>query len=171
VSDATHFLEVTLPYQDVVWSVARRMSVNRERAEDLVQETYLRAFRGFGNKADGDIRSWLVAICLNAARSEARRARRRPVEVHDTALVGTPSPADVCEDALSSVARAAVAAALGQLPAPQRVAIVLMDIGGLSAREAAEMLGVPRGTVLARVHRGRRKLAELLEREGARDGP
>ncbi len=171
MNDETLFLDATLGHLDVVWAVARRLATDHHRAEDLVQETYLRAFSGFADKRDGDTRSWLIAICLNAARSDARRAKRRPIETGDSPLTNAASGADVADAALASVERAAVARALAELSEAQRVAVVLVDIGGLSAREAAEVLGAPRGTVLARVHRGRRKLAELLEREGVRGGP
>jgi RNA polymerase sigma-70 factor, ECF subfamily len=166
------FLDATLPHLDVVWSIARRMSTDHAGAEDLVQETYARAWQGFANQGRGDVRSWLVAICLNVGRTELRRGLRMPRTVagfDDTP--DAPSGVDVSGDALASLDRAAVARALAALPVVQRRAIVLVDIGGLSAREAAEIEGAPRGTILARVHRGRRQLAVLLEREGIHRGP
>lgn len=72
------FLDATLPHLDVVWGIARRMSADPAGAEDLVQETYARTWRGFANQGRGDVRSWLVAICLNAGRTELRRGQRSP---------------------------------------------------------------------------------------------
>ncbi|MGI8985074.1 MAG: RNA polymerase sigma factor [Acidimicrobiales bacterium] len=165
------FLDATLPHLDVVWSIARRMSPDAAGAEDLVQETYARAWRGFADQGRGDLRSWMVAICMNAARSEIRRSRRRPVTLLPDAAADRAAGHDVEGDAVAGIEREAVARALAALPEPQRRAVVLVDIGGLSAREAAEVEGAPRGTILARVHRGRRQLAALLEREGLHHGP
>ncbi len=166
------FLDATMAHLDVVWSIARRMSTDPADAEDLVQETYARAWRGFADQGRGDVRSWLVAICLNTARSELRRTRRRPLTLVSGFDVDEhEAPVDVCSDALASVERQAVSRALAALPEAQRRAIVLVDIGGLSAREAAEIEGSPRGTILARLHRGRRQLAVLAEREGLHRGP
>lgn len=72
------FLGSTMAHLDVVWSISRRSNADPAAAEDLVQETYGRAWAGFAAKGEGDVRSWLVAICLNAARSERRRGLRRP---------------------------------------------------------------------------------------------
>jgi RNA polymerase sigma-70 factor (ECF subfamily) len=72
---------------------------------------------------------------------------------------------------MASLERQALGRALAQLPEPQRIAIVLVDLAGLTAAEAAAVEGAPRGTILARVHRGRRRLAQLLEREGIHHGP
>jgi RNA polymerase sigma-70 factor (ECF subfamily) len=77
----------------------------------------------------------------------------------------------VAATALAAVQREALTQTLAELPEAQRVAIVLVDLAGLTAQEAADVLGAPRGTILARVHRGRRQLACLLEGEGIRDGP
>lgn len=161
------FLDATMPHLDAVWSVARRMSADPAGAEDLVQETYARAWCSFATQGRGEVRSWLVAICLNVGRGELRRSLRLPrvVACLDT-VEETPDTQDVSADVVASVERQAVVRALAELPEPQRRAIVMVDIGGLSAREAAEIEGAPRGTILARVHRGRRRLAVLAEREG-----
>jgi RNA polymerase sigma-70 factor, ECF subfamily len=179
--DADHrtFLDVTLPYLDVVYQVARQAAGPGQEPEDLVQETYLRAYTGFGSYRGGNTRAWLAAICLNAARSEARRRRRRPREVPARALLdalpaaradGGEAAPDVADVVIAGLDAQVVSRCLGMLPEPQRVSIVLMDVAGYTAREAAEALGCPRGTVLARVHRGRRRLAQLLAEAGVSHG-
>jgi RNA polymerase sigma-70 factor (ECF subfamily) len=160
------FLDATLPHLDAVYRVARHVGRDHHAAEDLVQETYLRAFAAFEHHRGPSTRAWLVTICLNLARSDGRRRSRRPTEV---ALVAgdEPGPAvvGVPEEALARIDQAVVARALTRVPEEQRVAIVLMDLAGHSASEAAAMLGCPRSTVLSRVHRGRRRLAAILVNE------
>jgi RNA polymerase sigma-70 factor (ECF subfamily) len=170
--DADHreFLEATLPHLPAVHNVARRMASEHTEADDLVQETYLRAFRAFPAYRGGSVRAWLVAICLNAARSEARRARCRPGEARQAEPEAAVGSQDVCEAAVAAVEREAIVRALGHLPERQRTTLVLVDVAGLTAQEAADLMACPRGTVLARVHRGRRRLAELLAREGIHRG-
>ena len=173
MTDHAVFLDATLPHLDVVWNVARRMAPDAAAVEDLVQETYLRAFRSYGGKGTGEMRSWLVAICLNAARSEFRRSQRRPAEepaASPSAALTVPGD-DVADQALAELDRQALGRGLRSLPEAQLIAIVLVDLAGLTAREAAQVVDAPRGTILARVHRGRRHLAQLLEREGIRHGP
>ena len=178
-SDHRAFLDATLPYVDVVYQVARHAAGDGQEPEDLVQETYLRAYAGFGSFRGGNTRAWLAAICLNAARSQARRRRRRPWEVPGPGLLDAPprsrrdggeGAADVADVVIAGLDAETVSRCLGLLPEPQRVCIVLMDVAGYTAREAAETLGCPRGTVLARVHRGRRKLARLLAEAGVSHG-
>jgi RNA polymerase sigma-70 factor (ECF subfamily) len=170
------FLEATLPHVGVVYQVARHAAGAGQDPEDLVQETYLRAFAAFGSYRGENTRAWLAAICLNVARSEARRRRRRPWEVPAQALLDALPVAsadearDVADVVIAGLDVQAVARCLAQLPEPQRLCIVLMDVAGYTAREAAEALGCPRGTVLARVHRGRRKLAQLLAEAGVSHG-
>ena len=86
--DHREFLDATLPYLDVVWQVARHAARDGLEPEDLVQETYLRAYAAFGSFRGGNARAWLAAICLNAARSEARRRGRRPREVPGPGAAG-----------------------------------------------------------------------------------
>jgi RNA polymerase sigma-70 factor (ECF subfamily) len=163
------FTARALPYLDAVWNVARRMAPDPASAEDLVQETFLLAYRGYPTKRDGDMRAWLVSICLNVARSEHRRRSRRPVEE----LGATPDLAHTSKGpdrlALSNLDRDALHRALDDLPEVQRTAVILADLAGLTSGEIARACGVPRGTVLARVHRGRRRLAEALAKEGVVD--
>jgi RNA polymerase sigma-70 factor (ECF subfamily) len=178
-ADHRAFLDVTLPHLDAVWHVARQAAGEGQEPEDLVQETYMRAYAAFGSYRGGNARAWLAAICLNVARSQARRRRRRPFEVPGPAapdvlpwsrLNGGEDAADVAEVVLADLDIEEVSRCLALLPEPQRVCIVLMDVAGYTAREAAETLGCPRGTVLARVHRGRRRLAQLLAEAGVTYG-
>jgi RNA polymerase sigma-70 factor, ECF subfamily len=166
-SDHQRFLDLTMPHLDTVHHVALGLTRDPQRAEDLVQETYLRAFAAFSQYRGGSLRAWMVSICLNTGRSDLRRARRRPDEdLSSDAAERFESGAD---PAIDAVRRLSVMAALARLSEEQRISVVLCDMAGLTAQEAADLLGCPRGTVLARVHRGRRRLAELLERKGVRD--
>jgi RNA polymerase sigma-70 factor (ECF subfamily) len=178
--DHRAFVEATLPYLDVVYQIARHAAGGGGLdAEDLVQETYLRAYAAFGSYRGENTRAWLAAICLNTARSEARRRRRRPWEQPARAPLdalplagpdGEQAAPDVADVVIAGLDAQAVTRCLALLPEPQRVAIVLMDVAGYTARETAQALRCPRGTVLARVHRGRRRLAQLLAEAGVVHG-
>ncbi|HMK95972.1 MAG TPA: RNA polymerase sigma factor [Acidimicrobiales bacterium] len=160
------FLDATLPHLDALYRVAMHMSRDHHQAEDLVQETYLRAFSAFGTHRGTSAKAWLVAICLNLARSEGRRRARRVAETSaGPGLEAEAAGPGVPERALASIDRAAVSRALAGLPEEQRVAIVLMDLAGQSASEVAKMLECPRNTVLSRAHRGRQRLAAILVEE------
>ena len=163
------FLEATLPHLDALHRVARHLCGDHHRAEDIVQETYLRAYAAFGTHNGPSTRAWLLAICVNVARSEGRRRSRRVVEEQ---LPATMEPVaagrDVAETALARLDRDRVSQALARVPEEQRTAIVLMDLAGQSASEVAGMLGCSRNTVLSRAYRGRQRLAALLEEEDVR---
>lgn len=161
------FLDATLPHLDAVYRLARRLAADPAQADDLVQETYLRAFAKFDQHRGEQTRAWLAAICVNAARAEARRARRRPRELlgfePDTPpATRAPDPDDVAERAIAALEREEIENALAQLPEEQRLCIVLMDVSGYTAAEVARIRGCARGTVLSRVYRGRQRLAALL---------
>jgi RNA polymerase sigma-70 factor (ECF subfamily) len=139
--------------------------------EDLVQETYTRAFQAWSDgRKPRKVEPWIATICLNAGRSWLRRSsyRREIPTEHDDSMADS---TDVEEDAIDRVRRAQIDRALWKLPEEQRVAISLMDLCGFTAAEVARMTGSPRGTVLARVHRGRKKLAVLLEKKEIRLEP
>jgi RNA polymerase sigma-70 factor (ECF subfamily) len=164
------FLDATLPYVDVVYRIALHCSADRWEAEDLVQETFLRAYAHFDQRRTQNTRAWLAAICLNAARSGARRRSSRPDEVLRWDVPETCSGSeDVAEQAIASLDRGEIRRALRTLPEQQRLCVVLMDVAGYTASETAQILHCPRGTVLARVHRGRRRLAGLLTGTSAAD--
>ena len=165
------FLRLTLPALDLVHNLARRFARQRGDAEDLVQETYLRAWAAWSSgRRPRRVEPWLATICLNAGRDQARRAAIR-LEAPSAAFADLPDGVDVEGEAIGRVQLGLVERALWALPAEQRVAIALMDLGGLTAAEVAKVTGSPRGTVLARVHRGRKTLARLVVEEVRRDAP
>lgn len=146
-------LGATLPHLDAVYRVARYAGIGSWQPEDLVQETYLRAFAGFTGHTGPSTRAWLITICLHVARSEGRRRSRRVAE--QTIGDGEdlrPSGTDVFAEVQAGLDSEAVHRALQSLPTDQRLAIVLMDLNGFTAAEVAEMLSRPRGTILARGH-------------------
>ncbi len=149
---------------DLVHNLARRTVYSPEDAQDLVQETYLAAFRAWqDDRRPNKVEPWIATICLNLGRSFFRRRARRPYEVAlDDRLIVLPDGSDPEADAIATLDREALHAAMWQLPEEQRTAITLVDLGGLSTAEAAEVMGTPQGTVLSRLHRGRRALAILM---------
>jgi RNA polymerase sigma-70 factor, ECF subfamily len=157
------FLSSTMGAMDLVYNIARRMVPRVEDAQDLVQDTYLAAFAAWvkGRKPDR-VEPWLATICLNLVRSRYRRDARRPREVPMELAQGVADPSDPEREALASLDAAALRRAMWALDEGQRVALALVDIAGLSTSEAALAMGTPRGTVLSRLHRGRRSLARLL---------
>lgn len=170
--DNEEFLRATLGAMDLVYNIARRVVPRAEDAEDLVQETYLAAFKAWGeNRRPRRVEPWLATICLNLARSGFRHRSRRPVEVPWEDSAPAVSSEDPEREALAALDRAAVHRALWTLSDEQRIAISLVDIAGLSTAEAARAMGTPRGTVLSRLHRGRRALASILTTDVREPGP
>jgi RNA polymerase sigma-70 factor (ECF subfamily) len=163
-TDHEEFLRATTGAIDLVYNLARRFAERPEDAEDLVQETYLAAYRAWRDgRRPRRVEPWIATICLNVGRSRRRTRTRRPIEVliedRDFRAPATAEPERAAEAALD---REALHEAMSRLPEEQRVAITLVDLAGLSTAEAARAMGTPRGTVLSRVHRGRRGLAALL---------
>jgi RNA polymerase sigma-70 factor (ECF subfamily) len=159
------FLDVALPAADLIYNLARGLTTRPADAEDLVQETYTRAWAAW---ADGHrprrTEAWLATICLNAGRDRLRRGTTRK-ESPWPAEYDPQSTTDVEAEALGRVQRATLEQALRRLPEPQQIAITLMDLCGFTAAETAQITRTSRGTVLARVHRGRKTLARLIHRE------
>ncbi len=161
------FLAATMPALDRVYNLARRLTRHGPDAEDLVQETYLRAWQGWcAGRRPRQVDAWMATICLNLARDAARARARRPREVGggalDAWLSARASGEDVAALATDRVLAGSVEAAMAALPEPQRLAIVPMDLCGFTAKETAAITGSPRGTVLARVHRARTTPARLV---------
>ncbi|MEX2556515.1 MAG: sigma-70 family RNA polymerase sigma factor [Actinomycetota bacterium] len=166
------FLQRTLGAMDLVHNLARRILRDEQAAEDLVQETYLRAYDAWiKHRRPDKVEPWLATICLNLGRSELRRRRRRPEVLEASPGTERADPVNVSEEALDRVDQAVVRRALWELPEEQRIAITLVDLCGLTASEAANVMRSPRGTVLSRVHRGRKALAALVRREVEQHDP
>lgn len=165
--DDGEFLDAFTEHLDRLHNLARSLTSSAQDAEDLVSETCLLALRGWRRAAPDDPAAWFATVCLNAARSSYRRRAVRPQEVaaEQWLLDRADDGADTARSALAAVASTRVRQALAQLPAPQREAIALVDLAGFTAAQTAGILGAPRGTVLARVHRGRKVLARSLAAE------
>ncbi|MGH2701284.1 MAG: RNA polymerase sigma factor [Actinomycetota bacterium] len=160
------FLRATLPSLDLVYNLARRAMRDRDLVEDLVQETYVRAFEAWAaGRKPKRVEPWMATICLNSARSYWRRASTRREIALDNVEAEPIVDDDVEAQAIALVRQRLVHAALWKLPDEQRIAVALMDIDGFTAREIAGITGAPRGTVLSRIHRGRKKLAQILSTE------
>jgi RNA polymerase sigma-70 factor (ECF subfamily) len=166
------FMKSIDPILDGLLGAAVRLTGSRSDAEDLLQETLLHAYQGWGRFETGtNVRAWMHRILMNTYISSYRRRvrERRALDVD-----ADPSKRDLLmSDAQSVVERddgglvprglgRAVQAALDELPNEFRVVVVMADIGELSYREIADSLGCPIGTVMSRLHRGRRALAKRL---------
>ena len=146
-----------------LYTVAYRLTGNHDDAQDLVQEVLLRVRRGLETYRPGSMEGWLSRITTNTFLDEARRRRRRPLDLlpEEPDRVLPPEPA-------ADVALAAEALpddvqdALRQLPEEYRAAVVLCDVVGLSYQEIGDSLDVPVGTVRSRIHRGRAMLRKVL---------
>ena len=150
-----------LPHLRSLFGAAYRMTGNAHDAEDLVQETFLRAHRAFDRFEPGsNARAWLHTILQRVRTDAFRRSRRRPATVE---LEGEGPAVPPAQDALAS-GHEVLARALQALPDVFRTAVVLRDLQELSYAEIAEALGVPVGTVMSRIHRGRALLRETLAR-------
>jgi len=162
--DHEEFLHATMGSMDLVYNLARRFADRVEDAEDLVQETYLAAYRAWRDqRRPRRVEPWIATICLNLGRSRYRTRERRPFEVsiedRDFRAPEVGEPERAAEAAMD---RESLHEAMRRLRPEQRMAITLVDLAGLSTREAARVMGTPRGTVLSRLHRGRRGLAAVL---------
>jgi|SRR5207342_2048101 len=170
------FEEEALELADQVYRVARRLVSSREEAEDLVQETYARAFRSWQSYTPGtNMRAWLLRILTNLNIDRGRKQQRtpdsEPLEEGDYFLYnrmqqtsGTPAEERIDQ----KLSQDTIVTALSVVPHDFRDVIVLVDIGDFTYADAAQILDIPVGTVMSRLHRGRRILKrELAERVGA----
>jgi RNA polymerase sigma-70 factor, ECF subfamily len=170
--DRVRFEEDALDLSDQVYRVARRLVSTREEAEDLMQETYARAFRSWRSFTPGtNLRAWLLRILTNLNIDRGRRAQRapdtQPLEEGDYFLYNrleetAGEPASDEERVVERLSQENVVVALSEVPHDFRDVVVLVDIGDFSYAEAAQILDIPIGTVMSRLHRGRRILKQQL---------
>jgi RNA polymerase sigma-70 factor (ECF subfamily) len=172
--DRVRFEEEALELSDQVFRVARRLAGSREEAEDLVQDTDARAFRAWQQYQPGtNLRAWLLRILTNLNIDRGRREQRTPQtttldgELGDyflyNKLQSTTSEPNADEDrVLERLSQDTIVDALADVPHDFRDVIVLVDIGEFSYADAAQILDIPIGTVLSRLHRGRRILQKNL---------
>ena len=170
--DRVRFEEEALALADQVYRVARRLVGTREEAEDLVQDTYGRAFRSWQSYTPGtNLRAWLLRILTNLNIDRGRRVQRTPeqtpLEEGDyylyNRLESTMADENPDEErVLERLSQNVVVDALTEVPHDFRDVLVLVDIGEFSYAEAAQILDIPVGTVMSRLHRGRRILKQQL---------
>ena len=183
MADQARFTEVAMEHMPGLYSAALRMTRNASDAEDLVQETYLKAYRSYATFQDGtNLRAWLYRILTNTYINSYRAAKRRPEvtdveDVEDLYLYkrmggsGDARTGRSAEDeALDTFTDDVVKSALEELPEAFRMAVLLADVEGFSYKEISEITDVPIGTVMSRIHRGRRALQKTLHQVAAARG-
>ncbi len=186
MADPARFEDDVVPLLPQLYSAALRMTRNPADAEDLLQETLLRAFRGYGGfKAGTNLRAWLYRILTNTFINRYRQKSRQPAEVELGELedlylyrrLGEASGAarSAEDEALERFVDEDVKAAVESLPDNFRIAVLLADVEGFSYKEIAKIMDVPIGTVMSRLHRGRKALEKALweinERRGTVESP
>ena len=166
------FEREALSYIDALYRTALRMTRSEADAEDLVQETYVRALRFREQFTPGtNLKAWLFRILTNTFINAYRKKKRQPIEVLEDELPdwylydqlgGEGAVASAEATVLEAIPDEDVRAALDSLPEAFRMAVWLADVEGFSYKEIAEILGVPIGTVMSRLHRGRKALEKRL---------
>ncbi len=174
MADQTRFAELAMEYMPALYSAAMRMTRNPSDAEDLVQETYLKAYRAFGSFTEGtNLKAWLYKILTNTYINSYRSKHRGPdvADVEDVEdlylyrrLAFDPRSRSAEDEVLESFTDDDVKAAVEALPAQFRIAVLLADVEGFSYKEISDITEVPIGTVMSRIHRGRRALQQALGR-------
>lgn len=168
------FEEQALPLLDQLYGGAMRLTRNPQDAEDLIQETYLKAFSSFDSFTQGtNLKAWLYRIMTNTYINSYRKAKRRPVEssadeLSDFQLYTTSGhdstgleSAEV--EALKQMPDSEISEAMNDLPEDYRMVVYYSDVVGLAYKEIAEVMGTPLGTVMSRLHRGRKLLRAALK--------
>jgi RNA polymerase sigma-70 factor (ECF subfamily) len=175
VADRERFVEQAMEHMPSLYSAALRMTRNPTEAEDLVQETYLKAYRAFDSFQEGtNLKAWLYKILTNTFINAYRARRRRPEQselddVEDLylyrrlgGLEAAAAGRSAEEEVMDLFTDTEVKEALESLPEQFRMAVLLADVEGFSYKEIAEIMDVPIGTVMSRIHRGRRALQKAL---------
>ena len=177
MADQSEFESMAMPFMDQLYSHALRLTKNSSDAEDLVQETYLKGYRAFSTFEEGtNLRAWLFRILTNSFINNYRKKQRSFEEedlddVEDMYLhrrlesTLTPSLGMSAEDMLfERLTEEEIKDAVEDLPTQYREVVLLADVQGFSYKEIADILDIPDGTVMSRLHRGRAKLQkDLLE--------
>jgi RNA polymerase sigma-70 factor (ECF subfamily) len=175
MADPTTFADQAMELMPSLYSAALRMTRNPSDAEDLLQETYLRAYRGFSRFEEGtNLRAWLYRILTNTYINRYRAKQRRPEEtsLEDAedfylyrrlgGLEGARAARSAEDELLDLFSETEVKEAVEALPEQFRIAVLLADVEGFAYKEIAEILDIPIGTVMSRLHRGRKGLQKRL---------
>ncbi len=169
------FEEVALAHMDSIYRSALYMARNENDAQDLVQDTYLRAYKFFDKFQEGtNCRAWLLRILRNTFVNTIRRDKRRPPVIYLPEMqdygVELRAETDPEDWVFGDVFDDDMTAAMAELPEEYRTAVLLADVEGLSYREIADAMDCPTGTVMSRLHRGRGLLREKLQDYAAQYG-
>jgi RNA polymerase sigma-70 factor, ECF subfamily len=183
MADQARFADLAMEYMPALYTAALRMTRNPADAEDLVQETYLKAYRAFASFEEGtNLKAWLYRILTNTYINTYRAKKRRPEiadveDVEDLYLYRHLSGDQVSglgrsaeDEALERFTDTDVKEAIESLPDTFRMAVLLADVEGFSYKEIAEITDVPIGTVMSRIHRGRKALQKALVGRGSTRG-
>lgn len=183
MADQDRFAEQAMEYTNQLYGAALRMTRNPADAEDLIQETFLKAYRGFGSFEQGtNLKAWLYRILTNTFINAYRAKQRRPDEsalddIEDLylykrigALEGGSAGKSAEEEVLDRFTDTDVKDAIESLPEQFRIAVLLSDVEGFSYKEISDIVGIPLGTVMSRLHRGRKALQKALVDVGMRRG-
>jgi RNA polymerase sigma factor (sigma-70 family) len=160
--------KLLLPYADAAYNLARWLTRNDQDARDVVQEAYIKAFRFIGDLKNPDPKAWLLQIVRNTAFTWMEKNRNRfPVVPLDEETLAEPSPSPSPEEwVLKQGNVATVRTALEKLAPEYREVLVLREMEEMTYEEISQIAGVPMGTVMSRLSRGRAKLLKIFEKEG-----